>query len=115
MAQPPNLNITNATENPNLTGDAFALEVESAVAALASNHSGTGRPSYAVAGMIWHDTDDQVPKSYDGSSDREVLHRVAVPATSTSAGVVGQIAYDSSWLYICTAANVWRRVAIATW
>lgn len=115
MAQPANLNITNATENPNLTGDDHALEVESAVAALASCHSGASRPGYAVEGMLWYDTDDDVPKSFNGTADREILHRVAVPATATSAGFVGQIAYDSSFLYICTAANVWRRVAIASW
>ena len=41
--------------------------------------------------------------------------KVAVPATATSAGVVGQWAADASWLYICTAATTWRRVAIAAW
>jgi hypothetical protein len=40
---------------------------------------------------------------------------VAVPATATSTGAVGQFAADSSWLYICTAANTWRRVEIASW
>lgn len=38
-----------------------------------------------------------------------------VPATDTSPGVAGQIAYDTSWLYICVAPSVWRRVAISTW
>ena len=41
--------------------------------------------------------------------------KVAVPATATSTGVVGQWAADASWLYICTAATTWRRVAIAAW
>jgi hypothetical protein len=41
--------------------------------------------------------------------------KVAVPATATSTGVVGQWAADASWLYICTAASTWRRVAIAAW
>jgi hypothetical protein len=40
---------------------------------------------------------------------------VAVPGTATSTGKQGQMAADSSWLYICTATNVWRRVAIASW
>jgi len=41
---------------------------------------------------------------------------VAIPATSTSAGQVGQIAVDNagSWLYVCTATNVWKRVLLAT-
>lgn len=38
-----------------------------------------------------------------------------VPPTATSTGVVGQIAADNSHLYICTATNTWRRVAITSW
>jgi hypothetical protein len=40
---------------------------------------------------------------------------VAVPSTSGSAGVAGQVAYDASYIYVCVALNSWRRVAIATW
>jgi hypothetical protein len=41
---------------------------------------------------------------------------VAIPATATSAGLVGQIAVDNagSWLYVCTATNVWKRVLLNT-
>lgn len=39
----------------------------------------------------------------------------SVPATATSTGIAGQIAYDASFFYVCTAANTWRRAAIATW
>ena len=41
--------------------------------------------------------------------------RVAAPATAASAGVKGVYAFDSSFLYICVAANTWLRIAIATW
>jgi hypothetical protein len=34
------------------------------------------------------------------------------PATSTSTGVAGQIAWDASYIYVCTATNVWKRAAI---
>jgi len=37
---------------------------------------------------------------------------VAAPATKTSPGVPGQIAYTATELYICTATNIWARVAI---
>lgn len=40
----------------------------------------------------------------------------AVPAHNTSNGVAGDIAYDGSYLYVCTATNNWARVAIGgTW
>ena len=40
----------------------------------------------------------------------------AIPPTATSTGVVGQLAVDNtgSWLYVCTAANVWKRVLLTT-
>lgn len=37
------------------------------------------------------------------------------PATSGATGTQGDFAWDASYLYICTAANTWRRVAHATW
>lgn len=41
---------------------------------------------------------------------------VAAPAHNTSNGVAGQIAYDGSYFYLCTASNNWARVAIGgTW
>ena len=38
-----------------------------------------------------------------------------VPATRTSGGKAGQISYDSDYLYVCVADNIWKRVALATW
>lgn len=40
---------------------------------------------------------------------------VLVPKQATSTGVAGDYAADASHLYICTATNTWRRVAISTW
>jgi hypothetical protein len=40
---------------------------------------------------------------------------VAAPATASSAGLAGQIAYDASYFYVCTATNTWKRVSITTW
>lgn len=41
--------------------------------------------------------------------------KVAVPASASATGVVGQWAADSSWFYVCTAANTWVRSALASW
>lgn len=40
---------------------------------------------------------------------------VAAPATATSAGVAGQMAYDGTYLYRCHATNSWGRAAFAAW
>ena len=37
------------------------------------------------------------------------------PASATAAGTAGQIVWDTDYIYICTATNTWKRVAIGTW
>jgi hypothetical protein len=37
------------------------------------------------------------------------------PAASSSPGTMGDICYDSGFIYVCTATNTWARVPIATW
>jgi hypothetical protein len=41
--------------------------------------------------------------------------KVAAPASASSTCTTGQIAFDSSYAYFCTATNTWLRAAIATW
>jgi len=42
-------------------------------------------------------------------------HDTSIPATTTSTGVKGQIKWNASHIYVCTATNTWRRVALTTW
>jgi len=37
------------------------------------------------------------------------------PSSATDTGIVGQIAWDTSYIYICVATNTWKRTAISTW
>jgi hypothetical protein len=37
------------------------------------------------------------------------------PATASSTGTLGEIRITADYIYICTATNTWKRVAIATW
>jgi predicted N-acyltransferase len=39
----------------------------------------------------------------------------AAPASASAAGTTGQIATDANYIYVCTATNTWKRVAISTW
>lgn len=39
----------------------------------------------------------------------------AAPANAAAAGVAGTIVTDTGFIYVCTATNTWKRVAIATW
>jgi len=49
----------------------------------------------------------------DGDTVRIVNDRT--PATAGAAGNEGDFCWDANYLYICIAANTWRRVAHATW
>lgn len=44
-----------------------------------------------------------------------VSNGAAAPANSTSAGVSGQFAFDTSYVYLCVANNTWKRAALSTW
>jgi hypothetical protein len=37
------------------------------------------------------------------------------PASATATGTLGEIRIDANHIYVCTATNTWKRVAIATW
>jgi len=39
----------------------------------------------------------------------------SAPANSSSNGTAGTIRYDSSYVYICTANNTWKRASLSTW
>jgi len=39
----------------------------------------------------------------------------SVPASATAAGTTGQIRFDGLYMYVCTATNTWKRVALSTW
>jgi hypothetical protein len=37
------------------------------------------------------------------------------PANASATGTLGEIRIDANYIYVCTATNTWKRVAIATW
>ena len=37
------------------------------------------------------------------------------PASATASGNTGDICWDASYIYVCTATNTWRRSAISNW
>jgi hypothetical protein len=41
--------------------------------------------------------------------------KTKTPASASDTGVVGEIAWDADYIYICTATNTWKRVGITTW
>jgi hypothetical protein len=49
-----------------------------------------------------------------GATGPALLRLVSAPANSNSTGIIGDISYDSTYIYICVAVNTWRRVFAST-
>jgi hypothetical protein len=58
-------------------------------------------------------TDPQVKLDINDNSIR--IRTAKTPTTSSAVGTQGQIAWDSNFLYVCTATNTWKRAALGNW
>jgi hypothetical protein len=67
-------------------------------------------PTYYVELIDNTGASQQIPVLSSGSTAT-----ASPPATATSAGSPGQIAYDSNYVYVCVAANTWKRASLGTW
>jgi hypothetical protein len=58
--------------------------------------------------------DDTVP-STKNVHDAMLRVQSSPPLSATASGTKGDAAFNSSYLFICTATDTWKRVAISTW
>jgi hypothetical protein len=49
------------------------------------------------------------------NGDRVRIATAKTPASASDTGVAGEICWDASYIYVCTATNTWKRTAISTW
>ena len=49
------------------------------------------------------------------ADDSIQINSSKTPSTAGATGTTGQICWDSSYIYVCVAANTWKRAAIASW
>ncbi len=52
---------------------------------------------------------------FDINSDKFRIRTAKTPSSSSDSGNVGDICWDSVYVYICVAANTWKRAAISSW
>ena len=50
---------------------------------------------------------------YKNNTPISIVEVVGTPTHSTSTGVIGQIAYDATYLYVCVSTSTWRRTILA--
>ena len=49
------------------------------------------------------------------NGDRIRVATAKTPASAAATGTAGEICWDASYIYVCTATNTWKRTAISTW
>ena len=48
-------------------------------------------------------------------TNKFLLTYSSTPTSATATGTLGEIRLDANYIYICTATNTWKRIAISTW
>lgn len=62
-----------------------------------------------TGGVVYNSTTNSL-QIYNGTNYANALNLItAVPSTATSSGNPGQVAYDSSYIYLCVATDSWIR------
>jgi hypothetical protein len=76
------------------------------------------------ATKLYHNTSEKLATTSTGidvtgnatiSGDSIIIETSKTPSSASDTGTKGQIAYDDNYIYVCTATNTWKRVAISTW
>ncbi|AIX17313.1 structural protein [Synechococcus phage ACG-2014b] len=101
----------------NLTGSASQVDTVTASSANAAYHLTMVDQHNTVANNETINTDQSL--TYNPSTNRLKtkleLQTDAAPASATATGTVGEIRYDTNYIYICVATDTWKRAAISTW
>jgi hypothetical protein len=50
-----------------------------------------------------------------GSGSKLIMYATDVPATATSTGTTGQVAFDQNYIYYCYSTDQWKRSPLSTW
>lgn len=99
------IGVTNPTERLEVLGNIRGTRL------IATQATGTSPMTVSSTTVVTNLNADLL----DGKHASNFSERVAVPATATSTGEMGQIAFDSTHFYCCTATNTWVRSPLATW
>jgi hypothetical protein len=113
------------SNNSNISGNSSGIQFGAALGVVApratirgqrSGNNGDFIIATAVSGVM---TDTLTLTGIDRramfNTDTIGIATARTPASATAAGVQGQICWDANYVYVCTATNVWKRAALATW
>lgn len=69
----------------------------------------------AEDGIILWDAANGYPVISTGGDFEQIPVFGNVPASASATGTAGQMAWDADYIYVCTATDTWKRVALSTW
>jgi len=82
-----------------------------AIKGLRSNGSSSSPESLTIN----HGSNGEATFNSDVDVGGDLITTTKTPASASATGTAGTIAWDASYIYVCTATDTWKRVAIATW
>ena len=133
---------TSPAQNIHVTGNQTRILIDSAnsISNIGINFGDNGA---IVGGVLYSNSDDALLFQTNGTTERARIDssgrllvgtssdsggalfqvndnriRVATaktPASASDTGTTGEICWDASYVYVCTATNTWKRAALATW
>ncbi len=64
--------------------------------------------------------EDNANLSYDDTNDRLtvgglLINAAETPTSASATGTLGQLTWDTDYIYVCVSANTWKRTALTTW
>jgi len=106
--------------NLNLQGNASSINFKSQTSANIAIIQGPDTLSTAYVGWLLPNTQGNVGEFLTNTGNTNFMEWKTVatssaPTSATDTGQAGQIAFDSSYIYVCVATNTWKRAAIASW
>jgi hypothetical protein len=103
---------------PSATGTARYITISAgdnlAMRPLALNANGFGSFGPVLIGTVADNAVDKLQVVGGASISGLLKIGSAAPATSGAAGTAGALTWDANFLYLCVAANSWRRIALTT-
>jgi len=104
----------NATNSANIFTGTQTLAVGSTTTAPLRFQAGTLLTTPVQHSVEWDGNFMYLTTSGANSARTTNVAFVSAPATSSSYGLAGQVAYDSTFFYVCTAANTWVKTPLTT-
>ena len=70
--------------------------------------------AYGQLSQLLHITDSNEVYIHNGTKFVPIITN-RTPSSATDTGIKGQVAWDSSYIYVCVSDDVWKRTALSSW